>query len=80
LVGFVVGGALTPLFIGQWSGVGGAIGSSLTYLTVAGLMWYFFLRQDSRVALSVFAFRIADWNWMLGQIKAAWVRFRRTPT
>jgi O-antigen/teichoic acid export membrane protein len=77
LAGFLVGGVLTPLLILKWSTIGGAMGSSLIYLIIAGLMWYFFWRQNSREALGVFALRATDWAWLAGQIKAVGVRFKR---
>ena len=79
LVGFLVGGIVTPLLVWKWSGIGGAIGSSLIYLIIAVLMWYFFWRQNSREAMRVFAFRSTDWEWIASQIKAATGRIRQTP-
>lgn len=80
LVGVLIGGFLTPVLIWKWSAIGGAIGSSLIYLISAGLMWYFFWRQDSREANRVFAFRSSDWVWLMGQIKAARGRIKRSAT
>jgi O-antigen/teichoic acid export membrane protein len=79
LVGFLVGGIVTPILVWKWSGIGGAIGSSMIYLIIAVIMWYFLWQQNSREAMKAFAFRLADWKWIMGQMRAATIRFRGKP-
>lgn len=80
VVGFLLGGFVTPFLVWKWSGIGGAIGSSLIYFIIAVIMWFFFWWQNSNVAVRAFEFRLADWNWIVGQIKAATGLLRRTPS
>lgn len=82
LVGFFIGGIATPFLVYRWSGIGGAIGSSLIYLVIAGLMWYFFWRRNSREAWGLFTWRPTDWQWFktqLGMVTSR-LRKRRSPT
>jgi len=79
LVGFLVGGIVTPILVWNWSGVGGAVGSSLIYFIIAVLMWYFFWLQSSREAMGILALRMTDCEWVLSQIKAALRRIRQKP-